>query len=168
MQNIQAVAGFSLLCIMLDDAVMTLFVMWLQMKKVLSANAEASISVESIMNDVDVRGKMTRDDFEKMAQPLLSRVAQPLQTVWAPFSLCMCSMQQWAFAGRWPPSLGTICCNAACLVQAMPAPLCMTQPTRAQQLDQRSTKTPPSARPVHQHLRPLPWHMGQHPVAPPA
>ncbi|KAK9813890.1 hypothetical protein WJX73_003481 [Symbiochloris irregularis] len=54
-----------------------------KMKKVLSANAEASISVESIVNDVDVRGKLNRDDFEQMCQPLLSRVAQPLETALA-------------------------------------------------------------------------------------
>ena len=51
------------------------------MKKVLSANADASLSVESIMEDVDVRGKMSRDQFEEMSVPILNRVREPLQQV---------------------------------------------------------------------------------------
>ena len=52
-----------------------------QMKKVLSANATASLSVESIMEDVDVRGKMTRDEFEELCGPVLQRVRKPLEQV---------------------------------------------------------------------------------------
>ena len=55
-----------------------------QMKKVLSANADAGLSVESIMEDVDVRGKMSRTDFEAMSAPILDRVRGPLQQV------CLC------------------------------------------------------------------------------
>lgn len=55
----------------------------MQMKKVLSANAQASLSVESIMDDVDVRGTMTRDLFEEMSASVLQRVRQPLQQVLA-------------------------------------------------------------------------------------
>ena len=51
------------------------------MKKVLSANADASLSVESIMEDVDVRGKLSRADFEAMSAPILDRVRGPLQQV---------------------------------------------------------------------------------------
>ena len=51
------------------------------MKKVLSANADATLSVESIMEDVDVRGKMSRIDFEAMSVPILDRVRGPLQQV---------------------------------------------------------------------------------------
>ena len=56
-------------------------VLGMQMKKVLSANAQASLSVESLMNDIDVRGNMTRDDFEQLSQSVLERVRQPLQQV---------------------------------------------------------------------------------------
>ena len=52
-----------------------------QMKKVLSANATATLSVESIMEDVDVRGSMTRDQFEELCAPVLQRVRGPLQQV---------------------------------------------------------------------------------------
>ena len=52
-----------------------------QMKKVLSANADATLSVESIMEDVDVRGKMSRADFEAMSAPILDRVRGPLHQV---------------------------------------------------------------------------------------
>ena len=46
----------------------------LQLKKVLSANAEATIHVECLMNDVDVSGAMTREAFEGLIQPLIDRI----------------------------------------------------------------------------------------------
>ena len=49
----------------------------LQLKKVLSANAEARITVESLGEDVDASGAMTREDFEEMAKPLLARLTEP-------------------------------------------------------------------------------------------
>lgn len=49
-----------------------------KLKKVLSANPEAPISIESLMNDVDVRGFMKRDHFEQLAKPLLERIAATL------------------------------------------------------------------------------------------
>lgn len=45
-----------------------------KMKKVLSANAEAPLNIECLMDEKDVRGFMKRDDFEKMSQPILERV----------------------------------------------------------------------------------------------
>ena len=50
-----------------------------KMKKVLSANAQAPISIESLMNDVDVSGMMKRDELEALLQPLLDRVTLPLE-----------------------------------------------------------------------------------------
>jgi heat shock 70kDa protein 4 len=50
-----------------------------KLKKVLSANAEANLSVESIMNDVDASSRMTRDKLEQLIAPLLSRVQAPIQ-----------------------------------------------------------------------------------------
>lgn len=47
---------------------------WPQLKKVLSANAEATIHVECLMNDVDVSGSMTREVFEELIQPLIDRI----------------------------------------------------------------------------------------------
>ena len=53
----------------------------LQLKKVLSANAEATIQVESLAEDLDVSGKMTREEFEELAKPLGARITAPLQRV---------------------------------------------------------------------------------------
>ena len=50
-----------------------------RLKKVLSANAEAPLNVESIMNDIDAASSLTREEFEKLADHLLSRVSVPLE-----------------------------------------------------------------------------------------
>lgn len=50
-----------------------------KMKKILSANAQAPISIESLMNDVDVQGLMKREELEALLQPLLSRATAPLE-----------------------------------------------------------------------------------------
>ncbi|KAF3905145.1 hypothetical protein ABW21_db0208244 [Orbilia brochopaga] len=50
-----------------------------KLKKVLSANAQAPLNIESIMNDVDVRGMLKRDELEELVRPLLDRVTVPLQ-----------------------------------------------------------------------------------------
>ena len=50
-----------------------------KMKKILSANAQAPISIESLMNDVDVSGMMKREDLEQLVQPLLDRATVPLE-----------------------------------------------------------------------------------------
>ena len=54
-----------------------------KLKKILSANAQAPISIESLMNDVDVSGQLKRDDLEALLQPLLDRVTVPLEEVLA-------------------------------------------------------------------------------------
>jgi heat shock protein 4 len=50
-----------------------------KMKKILSANAQAPISIESLMNDVDVQGMMKREELEELLQPLLERATGPLE-----------------------------------------------------------------------------------------
>ena len=50
-----------------------------KMKKILSANAQAPISIESLMNDVDVQGLMKREELEELLQPLLERATIPLE-----------------------------------------------------------------------------------------
>lgn len=50
-----------------------------KVKKVLSANTSAPISIESLMNDVDVSSQMTREDLESLLQPLLARTAKPVE-----------------------------------------------------------------------------------------
>jgi len=50
-----------------------------KMKKVLSANAMAPINIESLMNDVDVRGMLKREEMEELLKPLLDRATAPLE-----------------------------------------------------------------------------------------
>ncbi|KII92197.1 hypothetical protein PLICRDRAFT_36989 [Plicaturopsis crispa FD-325 SS-3] len=49
-----------------------------KLKKVLSANAEAPLNVESIVNDVDATSKLTRDEFEGLIAHVLDRIPAPL------------------------------------------------------------------------------------------
>ncbi|KAF2162073.1 hypothetical protein M409DRAFT_69305 [Zasmidium cellare ATCC 36951] len=50
-----------------------------KLKKVLSANAMAPINIESLMNDVDVRGMLKREELEELVKPLLERATAPLE-----------------------------------------------------------------------------------------
>jgi heat shock protein 4 len=50
-----------------------------KLKKVLSANAEAPINVENIMNDVDASSKLTREEYETLISGLLERIATPIK-----------------------------------------------------------------------------------------
>ncbi|MDI1485321.1 MAG: adenyl-nucleotide exchange factor sse1 [Ramalina farinacea] len=50
-----------------------------KMKKILSANAQAPISIESLMNDIDVSGMLKRAELEELLQPLLDRATVPLE-----------------------------------------------------------------------------------------
>lgn len=43
-------------------------------KKILSANAEAGLNVECLMEDEDFSSNMSRADFEKMCEPMMARV----------------------------------------------------------------------------------------------
>lgn len=52
-----------------------------KVKKVLTTNPEAPISVECIMNDVDVQGVITRDVFEEEARDVLGRLLTPVKKV---------------------------------------------------------------------------------------
>lgn len=48
-----------------------------KLKKVLSANPEAPLNIECLMDEKDVRGFIKRDEFEQLAQPMLERVKGP-------------------------------------------------------------------------------------------
>lgn len=50
-----------------------------KLKKVLSGNAEAVIHVESLQDDKDASGSMTRELFEQLSGPLIERFSKPLQ-----------------------------------------------------------------------------------------
>ncbi|KAL2286199.1 hypothetical protein FJTKL_07021 [Diaporthe vaccinii] len=48
-------------------------------KKILSANQQAPVNIESLMNDVDVSAMVTRQEFEALIDPLLSKTTGPLE-----------------------------------------------------------------------------------------
>uniref|UniRef100_A0A7N0UWN3 Uncharacterized protein n=1 Tax=Kalanchoe fedtschenkoi TaxID=63787 RepID=A0A7N0UWN3_KALFE len=50
-----------------------------KLKKVLSANPQAPLNIECLMDDKDVRGMITRDEFESISIPILERVKGPLE-----------------------------------------------------------------------------------------
>lgn len=50
-----------------------------KLKKILSANAQAPISIESLMDDVDVQGALKREELEELLKPLLDRATGPLE-----------------------------------------------------------------------------------------
>ncbi|KAM7254585.1 hypothetical protein ACFE04_003965 [Oxalis oulophora] len=55
-----------------------------KLKKVLSANPEAPLNIECLMDEKDVRGFMKRDDLEQIAVPILERVNETF-----PFSIAL-------------------------------------------------------------------------------
>src|SRR5271169_160222 len=50
-----------------------------KLKKILSANLQAPLNIESLMNDVDVHTMMTRQELEALVEPLLNRIHVPLE-----------------------------------------------------------------------------------------
>ncbi|KAI5476560.1 hypothetical protein MNV49_007507 [Pseudohyphozyma bogoriensis] len=50
-----------------------------KLKKILSANALAPLSVESIMEDIDAASTLKREEFEELIAPLLERTIAPLE-----------------------------------------------------------------------------------------
>jgi heat shock protein 4 len=50
-----------------------------KLKKILSANSSGPLNIESLMNDIDVRGMLKREDLEELVRPLLERVTKPLE-----------------------------------------------------------------------------------------
>lgn len=66
-----------------------------RVKNVLSANTEASTSIESVKNDVDFKSKISREEFEtsisdlkdRISKPLLDALTKPLNATDKPFSV---------------------------------------------------------------------------------
>lgn len=50
-----------------------------KLKKILSANQQAPLNIESLMDDIDVATMVTREGLEKLVEPLLNRVHIPLE-----------------------------------------------------------------------------------------
>ena len=60
-----------------------------KLKKILSANADAVLNVESIMNDVDATSKLSRDELEALIAHLLQRIPGPIQRALADSGLTL-------------------------------------------------------------------------------
>ncbi|KAF9814079.1 hypothetical protein IEO21_05319 [Rhodonia placenta] len=60
-----------------------------RVKKVLSANAEAPLNVESIMNDIDASSRLSRDEYEGLIAEVLDRIPAPLQQALADSGLTL-------------------------------------------------------------------------------
>lgn len=54
-----------------------------KLKKVLSANAEAPLNIECLMNEKDVRGFIKREEFERLSSGLVESIRVPCQKVLA-------------------------------------------------------------------------------------
>ncbi|KAJ6397104.1 hypothetical protein OIU77_022028 [Salix suchowensis] len=54
-----------------------------KLKKVLSANAEAPLNIECLMDEKDVRGFIKREEFEKLSSGLVESIGVPCQKVLA-------------------------------------------------------------------------------------
>nr|XP_009610837.1 heat shock 70 kDa protein 14-like isoform X2 [Nicotiana tomentosiformis] len=54
-----------------------------KLKKVLSANPEAPLNIECLMDEKDVRGFIKREEFEQISIPILERVKKPLENALA-------------------------------------------------------------------------------------
>ncbi|RKO96376.1 heat shock protein 70, partial [Caulochytrium protostelioides] len=50
-----------------------------KVKKILSANAVTLLNVESLLDDKDVSAKVSREEFESWAAPLVARIQEPLR-----------------------------------------------------------------------------------------
>lgn len=50
-----------------------------KLKKVLSANPEAPLHIECLMDEIDVKGFIRRDEFEKLSSSILERIIVPCQ-----------------------------------------------------------------------------------------
>lgn len=60
-----------------------------KVKKVLSANAEAPLNVESIMNDIDASSRLTREEYEQLIDGVLERITTPIQQALADSGLTL-------------------------------------------------------------------------------
>ncbi|KAF4621024.1 hypothetical protein D9613_000100 [Agrocybe pediades] len=60
-----------------------------KLKKVLSANSEAPLNVESIVTDVDATSKLTREELEGLIAHVLDRIPGPLQRALADSGLTL-------------------------------------------------------------------------------
>jgi len=65
-----------------------------KLKKMLNSNPEAPISIDSLLDDVDVKGMMKREDFFKMCEPLAEKVLDPVKRALADAKLTIENINQ--------------------------------------------------------------------------
>ncbi|XP_015898589.3 heat shock 70 kDa protein 16 [Ziziphus jujuba] len=70
-----------------------------KLKKVLSANAEAPLSIECLMEEKDVKGFIKREEFENLASGLLERITIPCNKALADAGLTADKMQSVELVG---------------------------------------------------------------------
>ncbi|MQM10433.1 hypothetical protein Taro_043327 [Colocasia esculenta] len=70
-----------------------------KLKKVLSANAEAPISFECLMDEKDVKGFIKREDFERQSSDLLERMLVPCKKALADAKLSLDRIQSVELVG---------------------------------------------------------------------
>ncbi|KAJ6091632.1 hypothetical protein N7467_003601 [Penicillium canescens] len=70
-----------------------------KLKKVLSANPQAPINIESLMEDTDVRAMIKRDELESMVKPLLERLTVPIDQALAEAKLTAADIDQIEMVG---------------------------------------------------------------------
>lgn len=70
-----------------------------KLKKVLSANPEAPLSIECLMDEKDVRGFIKREDFEKLSADLLERISIPCRKALADSGLNVDKIQSVELVG---------------------------------------------------------------------
>ncbi|XP_047072727.1 heat shock 70 kDa protein 16-like [Lolium rigidum] len=68
-------------------------------KKVLSANAEAVLNIECLMEEKDVRGVIRREDFERLCSGLLERVVEPCKRAMADSGITLDKLQSVELVG---------------------------------------------------------------------
>ncbi|GLT83260.1 hypothetical protein SLE2022_015590 [Rubroshorea leprosula] len=70
-----------------------------KLKKVLSANAEAPLNIECLMDEKDVKGFIKREEFEQLSSNLLERISVPCHKALADSSLSVEKIQSVELVG---------------------------------------------------------------------
>ncbi|GJE90018.1 HSP70-domain-containing protein [Phanerochaete sordida] len=60
-----------------------------KVKKILSANAEAPLNVESIMDDIDASSRLNREEYEQLISGVIERVTAPIEQALADSGLTL-------------------------------------------------------------------------------
>ncbi|KAG2377675.1 hypothetical protein C9374_009191 [Naegleria lovaniensis] len=70
-----------------------------KIKQILSANNDAYLSIENLYNDRDLSLRITREEFEKLSEPLLNRLAKPITAALAMANLTLDDIDAFEMSG---------------------------------------------------------------------